>query len=375
MHVVIHLTANCNMRCSYCYSEPVQNRGMTRETMYRTIEYIADTMPFNTGIIFFGGEPLLQRELIAEALRRFKLVCGARQSIYHYKMTTNGLLLDDTFLTMAEKFELGVSLSLDGIQQSHDLHRVTVNGKGTFEIVDKKLELLLRYQPYAKVLMTVSPDTIQYYAQSFEYLIHKGCRYIVASLDYSADWNDKDIARLKEQYQKIAVLYEKFIDEEKKFYFSPFDMKFTNHIKSENIECFNCHLGKKQISIAPNGDIYPCVQFVKDGVSNTAFRIGDVWKGFDEKKREELYKISQTENEECVHCDYNGRCNHTCSCLNWQLTGDITALSPKICESERALIKIADDLGERLYKKKAPMFIQKNYNAVYPIISMIEDKN
>ena len=34
---------------------------------------------------------------------------------------------------------------------------------------------------------------------------------------------------------------------------------------------------------------------------------------------------------------------------------------------------IVDKLGERLYKKNATMFIQKHYNAVYPILSMIED--
>jgi uncharacterized protein len=348
---------------------------MTRETMYNVIEFIAANMPFNTGIIFFGGEPLLKKQLIAEALRRFQLVQDAQQTLYHFKMTTNGLLLDEEFLDMANKAGLGVSMSLDGIREAHDLHRVSAGNKSTFDIVEQKLELLLRFQPYAKVLITISPDTVEYYARSFEYLIGKGCRYIVASLDYSADWQDDDIQRLKKAYKVIAKLYEKYIYEERKFYFSPFDMKFTNHIKKENIECFNCHLGKKQISIAPNGDIYPCVQFVKDGVSNTAFKIGDVKTGFDEKKREELYKISKTENEACSRCAYNGRCNHTCSCLNWQLTGNISELSPKICESERALIEVADSLGETLYKKKAPMFIQKNYNAVYPIISMIEDKN
>jgi uncharacterized protein len=37
------------------------------------------------------------------------------------------------------------------------------------------------------------------------------------------------------------------------------------------------------------------------------------------------------------------------------------------------LVPIVDELGEKLYKAKAAMFIQKQYNTVYPLLSMLED--
>ena len=73
-------------------------------------------------------------------------------------------------------------------------------------------------------------------------------------------------------------------------------------------------------------------------------------------------------------CALKDRCNNNCSCLNWQTTSNINAISPFLCESERILIPIVDKLGGKLYKKRAPMFIQKHYNDSYPILSYMEDK-
>jgi uncharacterized protein len=373
MHVTLHITTACNMNCSYCYSPPVEGNTMSYETAKSCIDYISIHHPYNTGIIFFGGEPLLKKDLIIQTIDYAKSIKEKNGSYFHYKVTTNGLLLDEDFMKYAKNVKLDVSLSIDGLRQAHNQHRLLKNGGESFDLVEPKIELLLRNQPYAKFLMTVSPDTIQYYSKSFEYLIQKGCKYIISSLDYAAKWTDDDIKKLKIQYEQIAELYENFIMEERKFYFSPFDMKFTNHIRQDNNECFQCHLAKKQISIAFNGDIYPCVQFVKDGVSNTSFKIGDVLEGINVLKKEKMYEISKIENENCTKCSYNERCNNKCSCLNWQLTGEINQLSPKVCESERVLIPIVDKLGKKLFKKGAAMFIQKHYNMAYPILSMIED--
>jgi uncharacterized protein len=262
---------------------------------------------------------------------------------------------------------------LDGVKQSHNYFRKFRNGDGTFDLLQPTIDLLLKYQPYTKALITISPETLDYYAESFEYLINRGFKYVIASLNYSADWNDDDVLRLKKQYQEISKLYEQFTKEEIKFYFSPFEMKFASHIKQDNIECYQCHLGKRQISVAHNGDIYPCVQFVKDGVSNTGFKIGDVYNGIDASRQEELYRESKQEDTVCNGCSYFNRCNNKCSCLNWQLTGLVNKISPKLCECERVLVPIVDSLGKKLFQNSRAMFIQKHYNSIYPILSMLED--
>ena len=264
MHVTLHLTTGCNMACDYCYSPPVMRNDMTSETAFGSIDFIAAHYPVNTGIIFFGGEPLLKKGLIRDTIEYANTISKKSGAYFHYKVSTNGTLLDRDFLEYARKTGLQVSLSIDGNEQAHNTHRKYSDGRPNFNDVAPKAGLLLEFQPYAKALMTVSPETLPHYADSFEYLMGRGFKYIIVSLNYAGDWEQAHLKELKKQYEKISRLYEKYIMDERKFYFSPFEMKFASHIRQDNIECYQCHLAKNQISIAHTGDIYPCTQFVKD---------------------------------------------------------------------------------------------------------------
>jgi uncharacterized protein len=369
MHVTLHITTGCNMACSYCYSPPGNRNDMSDQVAFRSIDYIATNFPTNTGIIFFGGEPLLKKDLIRETISYSK----SKSNYYHYKVTTNGILLDEDFLRYANSVNLQIALSLDGNKQAHDTHRRFKDGKPTFTVLEEKIGILLQYQPYAKCLMTVSPETVSYYSDSVEYLLKCGFKYIIVSLNYAGNWTEKSLKELKRQYDLISLLYARSIMKEEKFYFSPFEMKLASHIRQNNFECYQCHLAQKQISISHDGKIYPCVQFVKDGISNTEYSIGSVDTGIDNILRDQMYSDSKKQDTNCMECDYNSRCNNKCSCLSWQLTGELNKVTPLLCETERILIPIVDKLGERLYKNGSKMFIQKHYNAVYPILSMIED--
>jgi uncharacterized protein len=373
MHLTLHLTTGCNMSCEYCYSPPGKKNDMDYKTGIDSIDYISKHFPINTGIIFFGGEPLLKKDLIVKLVRYAKKKEAEKGCIFHYKVTTNGVLLDEEFIKFSNSVGLQISISLDGVKKAHDHYRKLQNGMPTWDLLQDKIEMLLKYQPYSKVLLTVSPQTVEYYSDSVEYLIDKGFRYVVASIDYSGAWTDKALKELGKQYKLIAKIYEKKTINEEKFYFSPFDMKLASYIKKDDASIHQCHLGKRQIAISFDGNIYPCVQFVQDGLSNKDYIIGDIYKGINSAKQEELYTLSKVEEPECASCDYNDRCNNKCSCLNWQLTKTVNKISPIICETERQIIPIVDKLGEKLFRLGAPMFIQKHYNAVYPIISMIED--
>ena len=369
MHITLHITTGCNMSCDYCYSHPAARNDMSQETANKTIDFISENYPVNTGIIFFGGEPLLKKDLIRETI----LYSQKKSGYFHYKVTTNGILLDKDFLEFANEVQLQVSISIDGNEKAHNTFRTLPDGTSTFEMLKERIALLLKYQPYAKALMTVCPETLPFYAESVEFLLKSGFKYIIASLNYAGDWSDNSLRELQKQYKKIAKLYEVNTLEENKFYFSPFEMKFASHIRQNNFECFQCHLAQRQMSVAFDGDLYPCVQFVKDGVSNKEYSIGSVFKGIDTDMRNQLYADSKKQNEQCLNCDYNPRCNNKCSCLSWQLTGELNKVSPVICETERILIPIVDKLGETLFKKGSAMFVQKHYNVVYPILSMMED--
>ncbi|NLW33315.1 MAG: hypothetical protein GXY77_17865 [Fibrobacter sp.] len=86
-----------------------------------------------------------------------------------------------------------------------------------------------------------------------------------------------------------------------------------------------------------------------------------------------MFEHSRCIPSQCSLCAYNGRCNNSCSCLNWKTTGTLNNPSPVVCETERLLIPIVDKLGADLFKKRAPGFIQKHYNPAYPLLSLMED--
>jgi uncharacterized protein len=206
-----------------------------------------------------------------------------------------------------------------------------------------------------------------------EYLLGRGFIYLIVSLNYSGNWDTRALGVLKRQFLKLAELYERLTLQEKKFYISPFEVKLATHIMGKDARCQRCALAQRQVSVAPDGTVYPCVQFVKDGIRTRDYAIGSVFTGFDEAKRARLYRESLKSPDACSQCAMSERCNHTCSCLNWQTTGSLHDVAPVVCETERMLLPIVDNLGESLYRKRAPAFIQKHYNPAYPLLSLMED--
>lgn len=335
---------------------------MSLDTARQAVLFGSQGALYPTGVAFFGGEPLLRKDLIRE-------VCGFCRELseqdgrdFILSMTTNALLLDEEFLKFADSVGLLVTMSHDGIRAAHDRHRVYAAGGGTWETIEDKARLLLAFQPDAAAMMVVTPETLPYYADSVEHLSGVGFRRILTSLNYAADWTDEHLPQLALQYKKLADWYEAETKAGRDFLLEPLDGKMTSHVCGGNSRCARCHIGVRQLSVAPDGTLYPCVQFVKDGRSNTAFALGDVWTGVDEERRSALVAQSATSDPACDGCALADRCNNDCGCLNWQTTGVVNRVCPILCESERLLTPIVDALGGRLYKQQVAAFLAKHYS-------------
>jgi len=289
---------------------------------------------------------------------------------FYYKITTNGTLLDEDFLKFSQKINTMIGFSHDGYAQ--DDYRVFHNGGGTSAILEEKIPLLLKYQPYAVAMCTVNPETACKLAQSVEWLFNKGFRYITVSPNYdkSANWDKKSIGTLEAEYKKLAGLYLKWTRENIKFYLSCFEMKILSHLRGDKYCGDRCQLGRKQVSVAPDGKLYPCVQFINDA----EYVMGNVFSGIDAEKRKIIKRKGEVVPPDCEKCAVNKRCNHTCGCLNRQATGSISEISPVQCAHERILLPIADDIAAKLYKERNALFIHKHYNEFYPVLSLIEDR-
>jgi len=357
------------MTCDYCYDKNKSDSFMDIDTVRKAIDLASQKSAQTTGIVFFGGEPLLCKDLIYNTVEYCKWKEKRNEGNYQFKMTTNGTLLDMDFLDFSKRENVLISLSHDGVQAAHDKHRTINHNEGTFNLLSEKIDMLLSSQPYSFAMMVINPDTAKLFMESVEYLYNKGFRYIMCTVNYLANWTDKTMHILKNEYKKLSKFYFKKMKQEEKLYLSPFDVKIISHVRRDTFCYERCELGKRQVSISPDGCIYPCIQFVND----EKYCIGDVNRGIDSKKQKELYDSNESGKESCNDCAIKERCNHYCGCINKAATGSLKKVSPMLCEHERMLLPIADRLANKLFKKQNPIFIQKFYNDMYPFISLIED--
>lgn len=150
---LLKVASRCNLDCDYCYvykhadkSWQKQPKFMSREVIkrfaFRVKEYVEKERLTEFSVIFHGGEPLLYSPTkISWAASTIRQVIGDSCRV-DFSLQTNGLLLDKDALIMLEQEEISISLSLDGPQHIHDLHRVDHAGSPTFTDVMRVLNLL-----------------------------------------------------------------------------------------------------------------------------------------------------------------------------------------------------------------------------------------
>jgi len=367
----LNLTHNCNLRCSYCYAGPKQQRAMSLRTALQSVDFLASQAKRRCTITFLGGEPLLEFGLIRQLVEYSQKTYDSKIA---FRMSTNGTLITPEVLQFFQEYDVYFALSIDGNQAQHDQCRRYANNRGSYQDISDRLQAIHNFNPYTIAVSVIVPETAGYLAAGVKDLFEKGFRYVLQTLDYSAQWKSKDIAVLKEQYKKLAKYYADSLKAGKKIYYSPFDERIKTWAQKSRKPGDICDLANSQIAIAPSGRIYPCVQFIgSDDGAWTENSIGDVAIGFDSDKREHFITWNYEDRQSCVGCALYGRCATYCGCINWRATGDLSTIPPIICEHERVLMPIVDAMANKLWDKKIPLFKRKFYEKSYPVSSYIED--
>lgn len=368
MNITLHLTNRCNLACKYCYVDKEYPSDMTLNVAKQAIDMGVMSSKDQVGISFFGGEPLLKKELIKEIVSYCEEISSAKNIKFKFNLTTNGILLDAAFAIYAKEKKISMAISHDGIKEAHNINRMDRAGNGSFDKVDSNSTMLLKHHPYASVILVITPNTVTHLYKSILYLFNKGFRYLLVSFDYGAKWDEKSMELLESQYKRLSTLYYQKSMANHKFYLEPFETKIASYIDNQSFNACRCTLGKGQISIAPDGSIYPCTQLINDPL----LLMGNAHTGIT--KDISYLKDKGPKEETCNQCVIKNRCTYDCSCINKQTTGDINKVSPVLCIHEQMIIMIADKLANQLYKAKNEAFINKHYNNLYSFISVFEDR-
>ena len=156
--IVFEVTEACNFKCEYCIFGDLYsnfhhslNRRMTFETAKAVIDYMVElwTRSYSKAYLpittfgFYGGEPLLNFELIQRIVEYIKGL-NLNRSI-RFNMTSNCYLLDKCMDFLAQnKFDLLISLDGD---ENGDSYRKLHDGSPSFQKVFKNIKELQRKYP------------------------------------------------------------------------------------------------------------------------------------------------------------------------------------------------------------------------------------
>ncbi|MEU0531207.1 radical SAM/SPASM domain-containing protein [Amycolatopsis tolypomycina] len=169
----------CNLACPYCFEGELTRKSprMTEEM----IDAAFDSIPMiqelheNSGppyITLFGGEPLLdtapQRESIEQILSR------AYDRGYPVTAITNGVALDAYVPMLLEYGCEEVQVSLDGTPEVHDTRRVFRNGKPTFKLIERSIDVAAAAGLRVLIRVLVDLDSVGQMPEFAEFALAKG---------------------------------------------------------------------------------------------------------------------------------------------------------------------------------------------------------
>ena len=158
-------TIQCQLRCDYCV-EKGANRGigMKQEIINQSRRWVIDYLDSHHEIdsfrfVLFGGEPLLQRKVVEQALETFHKLASERNITFWTEIVTNGEFLNEETARLLSRHDWRrVQITLDGPEGVHDLRRHGENGRPTFQNIMRNIRMLLSTRYIPKVDIRISFD-------------------------------------------------------------------------------------------------------------------------------------------------------------------------------------------------------------------------
>lgn len=335
-YLELFITEDCNLRCHYCFVRNKSDNRMTTKVAFEAIDFflLESGVNKNLSVLFFGGEPLLEFELIKEIVKYAETVAPSNGKEIHFNVTTNGTLFTEDILEFS-RGRISYLISVDGGRTTHDRHRRTLEGEGSYDMITSKLALVKKYQPWVGARMTVYPDTVDMLIENVVHLYSNGFNQLIIAPSYGPRWDEKALATYKEQLHKIAAFYI-----ERKRNKEPFRMTFFENESGDRFCASNtwgCRAGRNGITVSTDGRLYPCSKFLGlSGFNKELYCLGDVFTGITRlDAREEFVSMSTEQFSECINCDAADYCTGGCPANNYNDTGCISKPSPFDCANAK----------------------------------------
>lgn len=347
--ICLHIAHDCNMRCKYCFASTGDfgkgRKLMPPEIGERAIDFVIAQSGNrrNLEVDFFGGEPLLNFEAVKHIVSYARGREKEAGKNFRFTLTTNALLLNKEKLEFINKNMDNLVLSLDGRRETNDRMRTGVDGSGTYRHILTRIITAAdsRKQQNYYVRGTFTRENLDF-SKDVLHLADLGFRQIsvepvVAVPDTGIDIREQDVAEVCAEYEKLALEYIKRKKQGRGFNFFHFMLDLDRGpCVAKRIT--GCGAGHEYMAVTPEGDLYPCHQFV--GIEE--YKIGNVMtEGCAEDVKEAFKTSSIYTKEKCRDCWARFYCSGGCAANARQFNGDINKPYAVGCELEKKRLECA----------------------------------
>lgn len=345
----LHVAHTCNLTCSYCFARQRNFCGeealMSAETGKAAIDFLVARSGerHNLEVDFFGGEPLLNWDVVKEIVRYARSIEKEHNKNFRFTLTTNGMNIDDEVIDFCNREMQNVVLSLDGRKEVHDRFRKTSSGKGSYDMVVPRFKKLVERRGdrdyYMRGTFTAAntdflKDIIHMADLGFTQL---SMEPVVIRPGEPNGLTEEDLPEIFRQYEELALEMLRRRKEGRPFTFYHYMIDLTGG------PCIykrisGCGAGTEYMAVTPWGDLYPCHQFVND----PEYKMGNIYEGIlNTEARDEFKLCNSYARPECRDCWARLYCSGGCSANSYHATGSIKGVYEYGCKLFKKRIECA----------------------------------
>ena len=348
--VCLNIIHGCNLRCKYCFADEGEYHGhkgvMDIETAKKAIDYVIKRSGprKNIEIDLFGGEPTLIMDTIKEIIKYARENEKKWNKNIRFTMTTNATLLNEEMMDYMDKEMGNIILSLDGRKEVNDNVRIKVDGSGSYDDILPNIKKMVEKRNKNKMFYvrgTFTRANTDFYEDVMA-MANEGFREIsiepvVLPDEHPLSLREEDLPTIFENYDKLynEMVRRKKEGDEFRFYHFNIDLNGGPCVYKR---ISGCGAGFEYVAITPQGEVYPCHQFV----GREEYKLGTIYDDTYNTELAKKFKKAHIYNKpKCRDCWARFYCSGGCQANNLNFNNDITIPYEIGCKMQKKRIECA----------------------------------
>ena len=256
LNLWVHITDKCNLACPYCHVPTVHTKSNMQDKIRlqfgeKLIQSAKEDNIKSIHLRFSGGEPLLLFKDWTSTLVEWKKRLSEVDCSLSFGFLTNLTLLTDEIIEFAKEHNIGFGVSLDGVNEYHDLTRKTIKGRGTFSTVKKNIEKLVNNGIKISTTSVITQENMNGLPDLTDFLIKNKVQFI-HTIVHGEDIDRKSLLNI---FFDCFDLMEKAIEKQDFNIVSSYRLLGINFAEPTlNV----CNSGVSSGAIYSDGNIYFC---------------------------------------------------------------------------------------------------------------------